>query len=153
MSSTRVANHMASFYFRTIGCLAHNPEFVTSDRGSYYRFRLTGHDYTEDGQGRFNVEFQSLWLIADHSIGTLIAAGARKGDQLFVEGEIHEHHWTTRSVQGITFVVTAFQFGARRPPGFPAPSTSTPTPDRPPSPVQTHESIDLAANTYCSAEP
>ena len=35
MTSARVANrnHMTSFYFRTIGCLARNPELVTSDAG------------------------------------------------------------------------------------------------------------------------
>jgi hypothetical protein len=40
MTSARVANrnHMTSFYFRTIGCLARNPEFVTLEQGAYYRF-------------------------------------------------------------------------------------------------------------------
>ena len=54
MTSARVANrnHMTSFYFRTIGCLARNPELVTSEEASYYRFCLTGHDYTEDEQGQ-----------------------------------------------------------------------------------------------------
>lgn len=43
MTSVRVAdrNHMTSFYFRTIGCLARNPELVASDEGSYCRFCLT----------------------------------------------------------------------------------------------------------------
>jgi single-stranded DNA-binding protein len=146
MSFKRVANHLASFYFRTIGCLAHNLELVTSGRAPYYRFRLTSHDYTENGQGRFKVEFQSLRFVTSQAIGALIAAGARQGDQLFVEGEIHEHHWTAKSSQEVTFVVTAFQFGTRRPPGFPAPSISA----APPKPFEP-EAEAAAANTYCKA--
>ena len=121
MTSVRVAdrNHMTSFYFRTIGCLARNPELVTSGQGGYYRFCLTAHDYTEDEQGQFKVEFQSLWFVASQATGALIAMGASKGDQLLVEGRIHRHHWTAKGAQDTTFVVTAFQFGARRQPGDP----------------------------------
>ena len=128
MTSAPVANrnHMISFYFRTIGCLARNPELVTSDGGSYYRFCLTGHDYTEDEQGQFRVEFQSLWFVAPQATGALIAMGAGKGDQLFVEGRIYKHHWTAKGGHEATFVVTAFQFGARRAPGSPATLTATP---------------------------
>ena len=134
MTSARVANrnHMTSFYFRTIGCLARNPELVTSDQGSYYRFCLTGHDYTEDEQGQFKVEFQSLWFVATQATGALIAMGASKGDQLLVEGRIYKHHWTAKGGHDTTFVVTAFQFGARRTPGSPAASTASPPPQVPP---------------------
>jgi single-stranded DNA-binding protein len=138
MTSARVANrnHMTSFYFRTIGCLARNPELVTSDQGSYYRFCLTGHDYTEDEQGQFKVEFQSLWFVATQATGTLIAMGASKGDQLFVEGRIYKHHWTAKGGHDTTFVVTAFQFGARHHPGSPAASTANPPPQIPPQPEE-----------------
>ena len=34
MTSARVANHMTNFYFRTIGCLARNPELVTCTKPS-----------------------------------------------------------------------------------------------------------------------
>jgi single-stranded DNA-binding protein len=133
MTSARVANrnHMTSFYFRTIGCLARNPELVTSEQGAYYRFCLTGHDYTEDEQGQFKVEFQSLWFVASQATGVLIAMGAGKGDQLIVEGRIYKHHWTAKGAHDTTFMVTAFQFGARRHPGSPAASTVTPAPDSP----------------------
>jgi hypothetical protein len=117
MTSARVVNrnHMSSFYFRTIGCLDHNPELVTSDEGSFYRFCLTGHDYTEDDQGQFKVEFQSLWFDTSQTIGALIAMGASKGDQLIVEGRIHKHRWSEKGHHSTSFVVTAFQFGARGP--------------------------------------
>ena len=133
MTSVRVAdrNHMTSFYFRTIGCLARNPELVTSGQGAYYRFCLTGHDYTEDEQGQFKVEFQSLWFVASQATGALIAMGASKGDQLFVEGKIYKYHWTAKGAHDTTFMVTAFQFGARRHPGSPAGSAATPPPERP----------------------
>ena len=120
MNTARLPNHMASFYFRGIGCLAQHPERITSESGSYYRFCLTSHDYTEDAGGRFEVEFQSHWFIADESTGELIAGGARKGDQIIVEGEIHKHDWRAKGNSGATFVVTAFQFGARRPPHSPS---------------------------------
>jgi single-stranded DNA-binding protein len=115
MTSARVANrnHITSFYFRTIGCLARNPELVTSEEGSYYRFCLTGHDYTKDDQGQFKVEFQSLWFVATQATGALIAMGASKGDQLFVEGKSHRHHWTTSGDQNIAFVVTRFSVRRR----------------------------------------
>ena len=136
MTSARVANrnHMTSFYFRTIGCLAHNPELVTSDEGSYYRFCLTGHDYTEDEQGQFRVEFQTLWFVASQDTGALIAMGASKGDQLLVEGRIYRHHWTAKGPQDTTLVVTAFQFGARHHPESPSASTATPPPNNPSEP-------------------
>lgn len=138
MTSARVANrnHMTSFYFRTIGCLARNPELVTTEEASYYRFCLTGHDYMEDEQGQFKVEFQSLWFVATQATGALIAMGASKGDQLLVEGRIHKHHWTAKGRQDTTFVVTAFQFGAKRYPESPAASTAPPTPDNPSEPVE-----------------
>ena len=136
MTSARVANrnHMTSFYFRTIGCLARNPELVTSDQGSFYRFCLTGHDYTEDEQGQFRVEFQSLWFVAPQATGALIAMGASKGDQLLVEGRIYKHHWTAKAGHDTTLEVTAFQFGARRDPGSPAASTASPPQQIPPQP-------------------
>ena len=131
MTSARVANHMTSFYFRTIGCLARNPELVTSEKGSYYRLCLTGQDNLDDEQGWSKVAYQSLWFVATYAIGTLIAASARKGDQLFVEGKIHRHHWTITGDQNIALVITGFQFGATRNPGSPAASTATPPPDAP----------------------
>jgi single-stranded DNA-binding protein len=138
MTSVRVANrsHMTSFYFRTIGCLARNPELVTSDAGSYYRFCLTGHDYTEDDQGQFRVEFQSLWFIASQATGTLIAMSAGKGDQLLVEGRIYRHHWTGKGSEDITFMVTAFQFGARLGPGSSTTSITSIPPQIPPQPEE-----------------
>ena len=88
MTSARVANrnHMTSFYFRTIGCLARNPELVTSDEGSYYRFCLTGHDYTEDDQGQLKVEFQSLWFVATQATGALIAWVPAKATSFSLRG-------------------------------------------------------------------
>lgn len=144
MTSTRVANrnHMISFYFRTIGCLARNPELVTSDDGSYYRFCLTGHDYTEDEQGQFKVEFQSLWFVAPQATGTLIAMGASKGDQLVLEGKIHKHHWTAKGAQDTTFVVTAFQFGAGHYPDTPVASTAIPPERNPPEPEDAQAATD-----------
>jgi single-stranded DNA-binding protein len=143
MTSARVANrnHMTSFYFRTIGCLARNPELVTSDKGSYYRFCLTGHDYAEDEQGQLNVEFQNLWFVAAQATGTLIAMGASKGDQLILEGKIHRHHWTASGDQRVAFVVTGFQLGAAHHPGSPAASTATPPQDNPSEPEEAQAAI------------
>ena len=145
MTSARVTNHMTSFYFRTIGCLVRNPELVTSEKGSYYRFCLVSQDYLDDEQGWSKVAYQSLWFVATYAVGALIAASARKGDQLFVEGKIHRHHWTTTGDQDIAFVITGFQFGAARGPGSPAASTATPPPDSPPEPEEAHPATMAAS--------
>ena len=108
-------NRMSSFAVSAIGCLARNPEVVATDKGTFCRFCLTSEDYTEDDEeGRFTVIVQSIWVVATHLIGAAIADGARKGDQLFVEGKIRRHHWTGNGSGGATFVVTGFRFGARK---------------------------------------
>jgi single-stranded DNA-binding protein len=136
MTCVPEAIRMSSFYFRAVGCLARNPELVVTEVGSYYRFCLTSQDYSEDEQGRFTVVTQSLGFVATNLTGALIAQGAGKGDQLFIEGKIRKHHWTAKGDPNPTFVVTGFQFGARRHPGSPAASTANPPPKIPSQPKE-----------------
>lgn len=108
-------NRMSSFAFSAIGYLARNPEMVATDKGSFCRFCLTDEDSTEDDeQGRFTVRVQSFWFVATHLVGAAIADGARKRDQLFVEGKIRQRHWTANANEEATLVVTGFRFGARK---------------------------------------
>ena len=109
-------NRMSSFSVRAIGYLARNPDFMATENGSYCRFCLKSDDYSEDDeQGHFTVVSQSVWFVATHLMGAAIADNARKGDQLFVEGKIRQHHWTAKGRnEDTTFVVTGFRFGARR---------------------------------------
>ena len=108
-------NRMSSFAFSAIGYLARNPEVVATERGSFCRFCLTGEDFTEDDEeGRFTVGVQNFWFVATHLMGAAIADGARKRDQLFVQGKIRQHHWTANGRGEATLVVTGFRFGARK---------------------------------------
>jgi single-stranded DNA-binding protein len=109
-------NRMGSFTVGAVGYLARNPDVLVAAEGTYCRFCLTSEDSTdEDEYGRFAVTVQSIWFVATHLIGAVIADRARKGDQLFIEGKIRKHHWTAKSrKEEYTFVVTGFRFGARK---------------------------------------
>jgi single-stranded DNA-binding protein len=137
---------MSSFAVRAIGTLARNPEILVAAEGTYCRFCLTSDDYTEDDeQGQFTVTVQSIWFVATHMIGAAIADGARKGDQLFVEGKIRRHHWTARGGgDDHTFVVTGFRFGAKRGDRG-SPMTSRTDPPHPPSTDAAEAVLEAAA--------
>ncbi len=138
-------NRMSSFYVSAIGYLARNPESVATEGGTFCRFCLTSEDYTEeDEQGGFTVVVQSVWFVATHLVGAAIADGARKGDQLFVEGKIRRRHWTAKGRdEDTTFVVTGFRFGARR--GGPGAEGATVSSRVPNLPVHSEEEAAAVA--------
>lgn len=137
-------NRMSSFSVGAIGYLARNPEILVAAEGTYCRFCLTGEDSTEEDQhGRFTVTVQSIWFVATHMIGAAIADGARKGDQLFIEGKIRKHHWTAKGRnEDYTLVVTGFRFGSRK--GGPGPVNATASHRSPVLPGRS-EDVEVAA--------
>jgi single-stranded DNA-binding protein len=139
MSLAWSVNRLDSFSVRAIGYLACNPEVLVAEEGTYCRLCLTGADSTEDdAHGRFAVVVQSIQFVATHMIGAAIAASARKGDQLFVQGKIREHHWTAKGTdEDHTLVITTFRFGARS--GGPGAGTPTAPARAPILPVQSTE--------------
>jgi single-stranded DNA-binding protein len=144
MSMAWSVNRMSSFSVGAIGYLARSPEVLVTAEGTYCRFCLTSEDYTEEDQhGRFTVAVQSVWFVATHMIGATIADGARKGDQLFVEGKIRKHHWTAKDRnEDYTFVVTGFRFGSRK--GGPGPVTAAASPRSPVLPAPPTD-VEVAA--------
>lgn len=79
------------------------------------------------------------------SIGVVRGNGARKGDQLFVEGRVRKHHWTAkRRNEDYTFVVTGFRFGAK-PGDRGSPVTSRADPPHPPSADAAEGVLEAAA--------
>jgi single-stranded DNA-binding protein len=112
---------MSSFSVSAIGYLARSPELVVTEGRSYCEFCLISEDYTEDDElGRFTVVMQSIWLVATDLVGAAIADGARKGDQLFIEGKIRRNHWKAKGTnEDTTFIATGFRFAEGR--GGPGP--------------------------------
>jgi len=116
MNTAWRVNRASTFAVRAFGYLVRNPEVRVGPEGTYCRFCLIGEDPTEeDAHGRFMVIVQSFSFVATHAIGAAIAASARKGDQLFVEGKLRKRHWTaTGRNDDIAFVVTGFRHGCRK---------------------------------------
>lgn len=108
-------SNLNGFTLMAVGTLARNPELISKDGISFVRFCLIGNNHSMEDDGTERPVVSHVWFNAFHDTANLLLKEARKGDQLIVEAlvcgstVVQEYY----AMQQVTFVVTAFEFGAK----------------------------------------
>ena len=108
-------SNLNSFVLQAVGTLARNPELAIKDDVTFVKFCLLGNNYDNDENGAERAVVSTIWFHVFDATAERLIKHAKKGDQLIVEAVVCgstvvlEMH----SMQQVSFVVTAFEFGAK----------------------------------------